>query len=326
MPTLSTLLVTGGCGYLGSQLLRTLAASLGESQSAPLTIRVLDNLHSGQIRALMDLPDQATYEFLESDLLDPSALRYAMRGVDAVIHLAAIVRTPLSFDNPAWLEQINHWGTAQLIEAALASGVHRVILTSTAAVYGPGGPYVETSRCLPQGPYAQSKLAAEEVMLTARQRGLEPTILRVGTLFGLAPVTRFDAVANRFAYQAGVRHPITLFGDGEQLRPFIHVRDAADAIVHALTHGLPAPVYNLVGTTASVRTVVEAIQASAPQTAVHYTEQDIRTHYSFDVRNTRLVDTGWEPRVSLAHGLGELIARFRSLHRHQPFAGDLDEL
>src|SRR5690554_3662234 len=149
MPTLSTLLVTGGCGYLGSQLIRTLATALAPAQPsgqpAPLTIRILDNLHSGQIRALMDLPDQAAYEFLEGDLLDPSALRYALRDVDAVIHLAAIVRTPLSFDNPAWLEQINHWGTAQLVEAALANGVRRVILTSTAAVYGPGGPHDETS-------------------------------------------------------------------------------------------------------------------------------------------------------------------------------------
>ena len=318
MPT--TILVTGGCGYLGSQLIRDLVHRLPQ----PPVIRILDNMRQGQIGALMDLP-AATYEFIEGDLLDPSVLRVALRGADAVVHLAALVRTPLSFENPAWLEQVNHWGTAQLVEACLSQGVTRVIFTSTAAVYGPDGPHREDGPCRPQGSYAQSKLAAEKVLLTARSRGLTPTILRVGTLFGLAPVTRYDAVVNRFAYLAGIRQPLTVYGDGQQRRPVIHVRDAVAGVCHALQNELPGPIYNLVGETVSVLDIVAAVRQARPATTVHFTEQDIRTHVSFAVDPAALIALGWRPQVSLAAGMAEMVDHFRHIRRGLPSAADLED-
>lgn len=318
----STILITGGCGYLGSYLLRDLAARL----PSPTTLRILDNMQGGQVRAILDLPPTATYEFMEGDILDPSILRLAVQGVDAVIHLAAVVRTPLSFENPAWLEQVNHWGTAQLVEACLAAGVPRLIFASSAAVYGPGGPFDETDICRPQGPYAQSKLAAENVIAAAIPRGLQPTILRVGTLFGLAPVTRFDAVANRFAYLAGICRPLTIYGDGEQRRPLVHVADAAAAIRHMLQTPPPDLRYNLVGITASVRDIVAAVQRARPATLVHYTEQDIRTHLSFAADSSRLQAAGWLPQVSLEVGVAELLSHFTGLRRLLPHRGDTDDL
>lgn len=320
----STILVTGGCGYLGSRLIRDLAKQF----TTPLTIRILDHTRHGQMRALMDLPTQASYELIEGDLLDPSILRMALEDVDAVIHLAAVVRTPLSYDNPAWLEQVNHWGTAQLVEACLAMKVPRLFFTSTTAVYGPGGPHDESAACHPQGPYAHSKLAAEKVIIAAQQRGLRPTILRLGTLFGLAPVTRFDAVANRFAYLAGVRHPITVYGDGTQRRPLIHVIDASAALIHLLK--LPPAqtesLYNLVAITASVTEIVEAIHQTAPTAAVQFSDQDILTHISFIADGTKLRNTGWQPKVSLSEGLSDIINRFTALRRFLPHRGELDDL
>jgi UDP-glucose 4-epimerase len=288
-------------------------------------IRILDNMRQGQIRALMDLPT-ATYEFIEGDLLDPSVLRLALRGVDTVVHLAAVVRTPLSFENPAWLEQVNHWGTAQLVEACLNQGVTRVIFTSTAAVYGPDGPHREDGPCRPQGAYAHSKLAAEKVLLTARSRGLTPILLRVGTLFGLAPVTRFDAVVNRFAYLAGIRQPLTVYGDGQQRRPVVHVRDAAAAVCHVVQTELPGPIYNLVGETASVLDIVAALRRARPETPVHFTEQDIRTHVSFAADPAALIATGWRPQVSLALGVTELLDQFQFIRRSLPTMEDLEDI
>lgn len=318
----STLLVTGGCGYLGSRLIRDLAQQF----ATPLTIRILDHVRHGQVRALMDLPTQATYELVEGDLLDPSILRSALEDVDAVIHLAAVVRTPLSYDNPAWLEQVNHWGTAQLVEACLAMGVERLIFTSTTAVYGPAGPHTEDSPCRPQGPYAQSKLSAERVILTAQDRGLVPTILRLGTLFGLAPITRFDAVANRFAYLAGVRHPLTVYGDGTQRRPLIHVADAAAAMIQMLKSPPSETTYNLVSSTASVLEIVDAIHETAPTAVVQFDDQDIRTHISFVADSAKLRATGWQPHTSLTTGLAEIINHFTALRRFMPHRGELDEL
>jgi len=321
MPTPTTVLVTGGCGYLGSQLIRDLARRLPR---APV-IRILDNMRQGQIQALLDLP-AATYEFIEGDLLDPSVLRLALRGVDAVVHLAALVRTPLSFENPAWLEQVNHWGTAQLVEACLDQEVTRLVFTSTAAVYGPDGPHREDGPCRPQGAYAQSKLAAERVLLTARSRGLTPTILRVGTLYGLAPVTRYDAVVNRFTYLAGIRQPLTVYGDGQQRRPVIHVRDAAAAVCHALQTDLPRPIYNAVGATVSVLDIVAALRSIRPATPVHFTEQDIRTHVSFAADPAALIATGWQRQVSLTAGMTELLDHFQNIRRSLPTTPDLEEL
>ncbi|MBK8047783.1 MAG: SDR family oxidoreductase [Anaerolineales bacterium] len=269
-------LVTGGCGYLGSQVIRDLATQVSPTPH----IRILDNLQTGSVRALMNLPEQGRYEFIEGDILDPATLRLALQEVDTVVHLAAIVRTPLSFENPVWMEQVNHWGTAHLAEACLAAGVQHLIFTSSTAVYGPGGPFTEEDVCRPQGAYAQSKLAAEQGLATTHRRGLRVTILRIGTLFGLAPVTRFDAVANRFAYLAGVGRPVTVYGEGAQRRPLLHVRDASAAIRHFIEtpdEG-ESSLFNVVGATVSITNLIELLRRLRPDLSVRHTEQDIRTH------------------------------------------------
>lgn len=306
------LLVTGGLGYVGSQLIRDLAE---DPRFSGMTIRVLDNLQRDGYRALMDLPAEGDYQFVEGDVLDPMAVRRALAGVEAVVHLAAVAKTPFSFDHPAWTEQVNHWGTTRLVEHCLEAGVDRFIFASSASVYGPGGPFDEASPCRPVGPYAQSKWRAEQAVLAAVGRGLRPTILRLATVFGLAPTMRFDAVANRFAYLAGVGRPLTVYGTGEQIRPLVHVRDASQAIRFCLacepetTGGL----FNVVGENASVLDLVEAVRAVKPEVRVHYAEQDVLTHLSFAVDGRKLEWLSWEPRYTIEAGMAEVIGRFRNL-------------
>lgn len=309
---IETVLVTGGCGYLGSRLIRDLAA---DDRHPGLTVRIMDNLQRENYPALMELPPDGRYQFMEGDILDPMAVEMALEGVDAVVHLASIVRTPMSFEHPSWVKQVNHWGTSRLVESCLAAGVTRLVFASSASVYGPGGPFTEEDMCRPLGPYAQSKRRAEESVLAARERGLAPTLLRIGTIFGLAPVTRFDAVANRFAYLAGTRRPLTVYGQGDQRRPFIHVRDASEAIRLCLDRpeDTAGEVYNAVAVNASVLDLVAAVQSVDPEVQVRYTEQDILTHLSFAARSQRLLDLGWEPRHDLESGIRELIGRFASL-------------
>lgn len=305
-------LVTGGCGYLGSQLIRDLATDprLGE-----ITVRILDNLQSGQYQALMNLPQAGRYEFVEGDILDPAALRLALQDVDAVIHLAAVAHTPLSFEHPHWVEQVNHWGTVRLVEACLDARVPRLLYASSAVVYGPGGPYRESDVCHPLGPYAHSKRQAELSILAAAARGLQPTVLRFGTLFGYAPAMRFAAVANRFAYLAGVGRSLTVYGDGTQTRPVIHVGDASDAIRFVLSHETKTAgkVFNVVGENASVHDLVAAVRVAKPEAPVHYAEQDVLTHLSFAVDGSTLARLGWAPRFATKDGMAEVIARFRNI-------------
>lgn len=306
------LLVTGGLGYVGSHLIRDLAE---DPRFSGMIIRVLDNLQRDGYQALMDLPEEGDYQFVEGDILDPMTLRRALAGVKAVVHLAALVKTPFSFDHPAWTEQVNHWGTARLVEHCLEAGVDRFIFASSASVYGPGGPFDETSPCRPVGPYAQSKWRAEQAVLAAVGRGLRPTILRLATVFGLAPTMRFDAVANRFAYLAGVGRPLTAYGTGEQVRPLVHVRDASRAIRFCLaresetTGGL----FNVVGENASVLDLVEAVRELKPEVRVHYAEQDVLTHLSFAVDGRNLEGLGWEPRHTIEAGMAEVIGQFRNV-------------
>jgi UDP-glucose 4-epimerase len=307
-----TVLITGGCGYLGSQLIRDLGIA---SQQDGLRIRILDNMQTKNYRSLMDLDSKVDYHFIEGDILDPAVVAFALQDVDLVVHLAAIVQTPMSFENPTWVEQVNYWGTARLIESCLDAGVKHFLYASSSAVYGPGGPFTEKDICRPFGAYAQSKYKAERSVLSAIERGLEPIVLRFGTLYGVAPSVRFEAVANRFAYLAGAQRPLVVFGQGDQVRPFIHIRDASAAVQFSMEHWreMSGQIFNAVGINASILDLVEAVKSFLPEIRVRYTEQDVLTHLSIKVSNEKLTGMGWQPAYSLEDGLRELVDQFSGL-------------
>lgn len=306
------LLITGGCGYFGAQLIRDLATHPPEGVTA---LRILDNLQTGSVQALMDLPAGVDYEFIEGDILDPAAAGRALDGVDAVVHLAALAKTPFSFDHPAWTEQVNHWGTAHLIDHCLRAGVYRFIYAGSTAVYGAGGPHAETANCRPIGPYAASKLNAEGTVLGAVSRGLNPTILRFGTLYGFTPSFRFDAVVNRFGYLAGVGKALTVYGRGMQQRPIVHVNDACAAVrfVLARPDETDGVVLNVSAENASVLRIADAARAAFPGATVRYVEQGILTYVSLQVDTSALTALGWAPAYTLEDGFAELAGRFRYL-------------
>ncbi len=303
------ILVTGGAGYIGSQLIRDIAL---DPRFEGFTVRIYDSLRHKNYSGLMDLPVEGRYEFIEGDILDRLNLHRAMQDAVAVFHLAAIVTTPLSFDHPEWTEQINHWGTAAVVDCMLRAGVARIIYTSSASVYGPGGPFKETDPCRPIGPYATAKRKGEDEVRQAEERGLEATIVRLGTTFGNAPAMRFDASANRYAYLAGVRRPMVIYGTGGQVRPLIHIRDASSALRLALAD--PAFIGETVNAATehpSLNDIAATIQRLVPAATTRYTDQDILTEISFDVDASKLMDMGWTPQVTLEEGLKEVLERWR---------------
>jgi UDP-glucose 4-epimerase len=307
-----TIVVTGGAGFMGSRLVRDLAA---DPRFEGSTIRIVDNLYRGTYHALMDLPPGVTYELMVGDLLDGSSMRRALRGADAVVHLAALVQTPFSFEHPTWTEHVNHWGTARLVELALEERVPRVVFASSASVYGPGGPFGEDAPCRPVGPYSQSKYRAEQSLAVAAERGLTATTLRLGTLYGWAPGARFDAIPNRLAYQAAIGQPIAIHGSGEQRRSVVHVGDASAALVMALLDGaLPPGTYNVAEDNPTVAEVAAAVADVWTGAEVRYTEQHALAHFSLAIDSSRLKAAGWNPSVSLRDGLAELHRRFGPFH------------
>ena len=307
------ILITGGVGYIGSRLIRDMAM---DNRFTHPVIRIYDNLQRQHFCGLMDLPSAGSYEFVEGDVLDRANLERAMQGVSSVVHLAAIVKTPLSFDHPEWTEQVNHWGTATAVECALNAGVSQFLYVSSASVYGPGGPFQESADCKPIGPYASSKLEGEREVMRGGQHHLRTTIVRLGTVFGYAPAMRFDAVANHFAYLAGIERPITVHGTGEQVRPFIHVCDAVKALRLCLADPrAEGEIVNAVTMNLSVNEIAHTVKAIVPSASIRYTDQHILTEISFEVESRKLIDLGFQPQFDLRKGLQERLSHW---HGFQP--------
>lgn len=223
------ILITGGAGYIGSVLSRELLKK-------GYTVRVLDNLTYGD-EGIKDLLQEKNFEFKKGDIRDISAVADAVKGIDAVIHLAAIVGDQASALNPETTLEINYLATKTLAEACKYGKVQRFLFASTCSVYG-ASPNSETKLSEDASPnplslYAQTKLRSEQGIKELADSNFSPTILRLATVYGYSPRMRFDLVINTFIGQAFFDKKITIFG-GSQWRPFVHVRDVAGAFMTCL--------------------------------------------------------------------------------------------
>jgi len=226
-------LIVGGAGYLGSILSRQFLEN-------NYTVRVLDNLTYGD-HGIKKLFDHPKFEFIKGDIRDIQILVEAVKDIDAVIHLAAIVGDPASAINPEKTIQINYFSTKILAEICKYSQINRFIFASTCSVYGasttPDTKIDENSELNPVSLYAEMKRKSEQALLEITDENFKPTILRMATLYGLSPRMRFDLVVNILTIKALKENKFTIFG-GEQWRPLLHVKDAANAYIKCLEQPL----------------------------------------------------------------------------------------
>lgn len=224
--TVRKVLVIGGAGYIGSALLAQLLA-------AGYQLRVLDLLLFGE-DPIADVLQHPKLELVRADFRQVDKVVAAMHDVDAVIHLGAIVGDPACALNEELTIDINLMATRMIAEVAKGSNVRRFIFASTCSVYGASDEILdEQSDLNPVSLYARSKIASERVLLQLADEMFSPTILRFGTIYGLSGRTRFDLVINLLTARAIREGQIPIFG-GDQWRPFVHVNDAALAILRAL--------------------------------------------------------------------------------------------
>ena len=215
-------LVTGGAGFIGSHIVEELQ---GKAQ-----IVVLDNLRSGYRHNL----DGFDVEFIEGDIRDRAAVKRAMRGVDHVFHLAALVSVPESMEKIAECIDINAQGFINVLEEAQAAGVEKLCFSTSAAIYGdnPIVPKVETMFPEPKSPYAVTKLDGEYYAgMFTRERGLPCACLRYFNVFGPRqdPKGAYAAAVPIFITRALAGGEVTIYGDGGQTRDFIYVKDVVAA-------------------------------------------------------------------------------------------------
>jgi UDP-glucose 4-epimerase len=232
------ILVTGGAGFIGSHIVEHFQGKAG--------VRVLDNLRSGFKKNL----EGFRFEFIEGSILDREVVRRAVAGVDYVFHLAAMISVPESMQKPVECNEINTTGTLVVLEEAARSGVKKLVFSSSAAIYGdnPVVPKLETMLPEPKSPYAITKLDGEFYCKIFSDEGRLPTAcLRYFNVFGPRqdPGSQYAAAVPIFIERALKNEAITIYGDGEQTRDFIHVKDVASANAFFATQSNETGVFNI---------------------------------------------------------------------------------
>ncbi len=253
-------LVTGGAGYLGTSVVAALADRPDVSD-----ILVYDNLSRGNRSFFLGGPGNGQpVRFVQGDMLDSAELPRVLEGIDAVVHLAARVKTPFADEATHAMDQVNHWGTAELSYALERSNVGRVVYTSSTAVYGHNDYAADIADLpSPMTAYGVSKLAGE-AMLRRLSDDMRVCIVRCGNVYGFNRSMRFDAVVNRMAFDARFRSRVMIEGSGEQLRSFIHVERAAAVLTTLACGDCGSDMWNLVEHTRSVNEVAETLESIYP--------------------------------------------------------------
>ena len=301
---IENVLVIGGAGYIGSALLPKLIEK-------GYKVRLLDLLLYGTepIERWMAHP---RLEIMQADFRQIDKIVEAMRGIDAVIHLGGIVGDPAcAFDEELTIE-INLMATRMIAEVAKGSGVGHFIFASTCSVYGAGDHMLEErSELNPVSLYARSKIGSEKVLLKMADDHFAPVILRLGTIYGLSGRTRFDLVINLLTAKAIVDGEITIFG-GDQLRPFVHVDDAAHAILLVLQAPLPLvrnQIFNVGSNDQNytIRQIGELVHQQVPAATIVIREEvtDPRNYWVNFHKIQRTL--GFAPAWSVGEGIEQVI-------------------
>ena len=303
-----TAMVTGGAGFIGSHIARRLAGQ-------GYRLRVLDDLSSGVAENL----NGTRAELIEGDIRSRSTVSKAMSGVDLVFHQAALVSVPGSIEDPIECYQINLIGTLNLLEAARKAQVARMILASSAAVYGNSdAPVSEDEPKQPLSPYAASKWAMEQAALMYyRVHGLPTVCLRYFNVYGprQRPDSMYAAVIPVFINAFVDDESPNIHGDGEQKRDFVHVDDVVRAnLLAAESDAAIGKVLNISGsggvTINQLAGILQEIMPNAPA-PVYGSPREGDIYFSEAVIDRAWQALGYRPEVALVEGLRSTVEWFR---------------
>jgi UDP-glucose 4-epimerase len=299
-------LVLGGAGFIGSHIV--------EYFNKKADIRVLDNLRTGYVDNIKNFD----VDFINADVRDRNAVRKAMQGVDYVFHLAAMVSVPESTKNPCECVDINTKGTLIVLEEAAKAGIKKLCFSSTSAIYGnnPVSPKTETMIPEPKSPYAVTKLDGEFYCnIFSQENKLKTVCMRYFNVFGARQDQKstYAAAIPIFAAKAVKNETLAIFGDGEQTRDFVYVKDVIDATIHLAKSELTG-VYNVgYGKSTTINDIVKQIfKVIGSSSKVEYlAERPGEVKHSL-ASIEKLLSTGFKLNSNFNKGLDATIDYFRT--------------
>lgn len=300
-------LVTGGAGFIGSHIV--------EHFNGQAEIRVLDNLRSGYRENI----EPFDVEFIEGSITDRTAVKKAVQGVDYIFHLAAMISVPESMDKPQECVEINTQGTLNVLQEAASAGVKKLCFSSSAANYGdnPTVPKVETMIPEPKSPYAVTKLDGEYYCGIFNDEGwLKTACMRYFNVFGPRqdPKSQYAAAVPIFIHRAVNNQTITIFGDGQQTRDFIYVKDIAAANVYMATNEEFSGVYNVAyGKRQTIQQVAEKIiELTGSSSQIEHGPVRAGDVKHSQASIEKLLATGFTPGGKFDKGLDQTIDFFKN--------------
>lgn len=290
------ILLTGGCGYIGSVLTEQLLQDGHQ-------VTVVDTQWFGNA-----LKPHHNLKVIMQDVRDVDVL--PLEGVERIIHLANIANDPSVDLNPTLSWEVNVLAAQQLADRAVRAGVKQFLYSSSGSVYGvKDEPQVtENLTLVPISVYNKTKMVAERVLLSYQDQ-LQVHCLRPATVCGFSPRMRLDVSVNMLTFQALKNGKITVFG-GNQTRPNIHIRDMVNVYRHFLAHSeLPSGCYNAGFENISILEIAERVQKRVASEIVLTESNDPR---SYRQNSDKLVATGFKPQYSVNDAIEEIIAKYES--------------
>ena len=306
-------LVTGGAGYIGSTL-------TGVLLEAGHRVTAVDNLSQGA-NALLGFWAHPEYRFIRGDIGSSDTMTRALNGIDAVVHLAAIVGDPACAREPDLAKRVNERGSLNLLDRCEDAGVERLVFASTCSNYGrmadPTQFVSEGSELCPISLYAETKVSVERAIL-ADQTGtsLCKTVLRFATVYGASPRMRFDLTVNDFTAEMMLRGKLVVYGE-QFWRPYVHVRDAARAVATVLESPVDlvsGEVYNVGSDPENYRKqdLVDLLMERIPDAAVEYVQKD-EDPRDYRVTFGKIAETlGYETTSTVAEGIDEVMRMIKN--------------
>jgi nucleoside-diphosphate-sugar epimerase len=313
--------VTGGAGYIG-------ALVVDELLQQGHDVRVLDVLLHGQEEIAEEIESRGV-EVVRGDVRDADARRQALEGVDAVVHLAAIVGDPACGRDPELSNAVNVEGSRGVMADARELGVERVVFASTCSNYGrmadPTVPIDENGELSPVSLYAEQKVGIERALLNGSVGAIQPTCLRFATVYGVGRRMRFDLTVNEFTRDLWAGRQLDVFGE-LFWRPYIHVRDAARAVALVLASSpekVAGQVFNAGHSDENYRKLdlVELITGRLGRGEVSYVHRD-EDPRDYKVSFEKIKDVlGFQPRYRVPDGIDEIVEALDGERFDDPFDG-----